>query len=306
MGSRHKRKREGEDSGSTTDDTSAEEDRKHKSSVKKHKKDKKKAKSEKKLLKEAKKYLKRQVQEGNKHNSEEDSVDVDYKITEIDSDSYFEKNPEFTAWLSQERGIFFNDLPSRAARQLFDDFVNEWNSKTLKKRYYAGISPSAARRSQHSWSIQGGGVGGATKLGMAAAFEEEQEARDTLKDASKVEKRRWKADQKMLLDELLPKPTGRDAAIEKRQLRKEEKSTRETSPDITHLPGGGDVLGGDDSFATAKAREQKKTAWKEREQRIKSEVANAKLREAEIKEQDSMAQFRALAARGPITIPKRA
>lgn len=42
--------------------------------------------------------------------------------------------------------------------------------------------------------------------------------------------------------------------MEARAGRREEKRAREESPEITKLPGGGNVMGGDDSFAAARAR----------------------------------------------------
>lgn len=47
---------------------------------------------------------------------------------------------------------------------------------------------------------------------------------------------------------------GREAKVEARIGRREEKRAREESPEITKLPGGGNVMGGDDSFAAARAR----------------------------------------------------
>ena len=42
--------------------------------------------------------------------------------------------------------------------------------------------------------------------------------------------------------------------MEARMDRKQEKLAREESPEVTKLPGGGNVMGGDDSFAAARAR----------------------------------------------------
>ena len=41
------------------------------------------------------------------------------QISNIDKDDYFVKNAEFTAWLRDQRGIFFNELESDQARSLF-------------------------------------------------------------------------------------------------------------------------------------------------------------------------------------------
>ena len=46
----------------------------------------------------------------------------------------------------------------------------------------------------------------------------------------------------------------REAKVEARVARREEKRAREDSPEITRLPGGGNVMGGDDSFAAARAK----------------------------------------------------
>jgi len=58
----------------------------------------------------------------------------------------------------------------------------------------------------------GGGLV-AAKLGMAAALEEEREAREGARDAERSEVRRWKVNQRAEMDEMLPKGTGRYAAL---------------------------------------------------------------------------------------------
>lgn len=42
--------------------------------------------------------------------------------------------------------------------------------------------------------------------------------------------------------------------LEKKAARREAVKARDGSPDLASLPGGGDVMGGDDTFAAAKAR----------------------------------------------------
>lgn len=46
----------------------------------------------------------------------------------------------------------------------------------------------------------------------------------------------------------------REAQLEQKAARREAAKEREQSPDISKLPGGGDIMGGDDSFAAAQAR----------------------------------------------------
>lgn len=75
--------------------------------------------------------------------------------------------------------------------------------------------------------------------------------------AQRQEQRKSARDQRELLDELLPKATGREAKVEARVARREEARARETSPDLAFVPGGSRGLmggGDDDSFQAAKAR----------------------------------------------------
>lgn len=46
----------------------------------------------------------------------------------------------------------------------------------------------------------------------------------------------------------------REAQLEKKAARREAAKERDQSPEINKVPGGGDIMGGDDSFAAAKAR----------------------------------------------------
>ena len=46
----------------------------------------------------------------------------------------------------------------------------------------------------------------------------------------------------------------REAQIEQRMARREAAKERDQSPELRKLPGGGDIMGGDDSFSSAKTR----------------------------------------------------
>ncbi len=47
----------------------------------------------------------------------------------------------------------------------------------------------------------------------------------------------------------------REAMLEKKAVRREQARTRGESPDLVAVTGGGNIMGGDDSFAAAKARQ---------------------------------------------------
>ncbi|KAH0675032.1 hypothetical protein KY290_024079 [Solanum tuberosum] len=74
------------------------------------------------------------------------------KFDELSKDDYFSKNNEFATWLKEKKKLFFSDLSSEAARDLFSDFVKEWNKGKLDIQYYEGIT--TAPRSSHAWNIK--------------------------------------------------------------------------------------------------------------------------------------------------------
>lgn len=74
------------------------------------------------------------------------------EIQEISSTDYFSKNNEFATWLKEEKRLFFSDLSSESARDLFSEFVAEWNDCKLESRYYEGIATGP--RTSHKWNIR--------------------------------------------------------------------------------------------------------------------------------------------------------
>ncbi|KAK3042637.1 hypothetical protein RJ639_000889 [Escallonia herrerae] len=74
------------------------------------------------------------------------------KIQELSSDDYFSKNNEFATWLKEKKDLFFSDLSSESARDLFSQFVKDWNNQKLESRYYEGIATGP--RTSHKWKIK--------------------------------------------------------------------------------------------------------------------------------------------------------
>lgn len=74
------------------------------------------------------------------------------EFQELSNDDYFSKNNEFATWLKEKKKMFFSDLSSESARELFSVFVKDWNSQKLESRYYEGIS--SAPRSAHNWAFK--------------------------------------------------------------------------------------------------------------------------------------------------------
>ncbi|KAJ8761759.1 hypothetical protein K2173_004569 [Erythroxylum novogranatense] len=71
---------------------------------------------------------------------------------ELTDDDYYSKNNEFATWLKEERKVFFSDLSSESARELFVEFVKDWNDQKLEDQYYEGISTGP--RSAHNWNLK--------------------------------------------------------------------------------------------------------------------------------------------------------
>ncbi|ONI11944.1 hypothetical protein PRUPE_4G136100 [Prunus persica] len=90
-----------------------------------------------------------------KHKSKHHKGDRHLKIEfqELSTDDYFSKNNEFSTWLKEEKDVFFSDLSSESARQLFSDFVKVWNKQKLESKYYEGIA--SGPRCAHTWKIKG-------------------------------------------------------------------------------------------------------------------------------------------------------
>ncbi|GMH10673.1 hypothetical protein Nepgr_012514 [Nepenthes gracilis] len=75
-----------------------------------------------------------------------------FELVELSMDDYYSKNNEFATWLKEERKLFFSDLSSEMARQLFSEFVEDWNHHKLEIKYYEGIA--VGTRTAHKWKIK--------------------------------------------------------------------------------------------------------------------------------------------------------
>lgn len=333
-------------SPSSASDSSSERKHKHKKHKHKHKKDKSKkhkhSSADKERLEAAKAYLEQVLKQGgsdataaaaaaavmsaqqkvsaasadrggddSKRRQQRAPKPKPPNVGDIKEEDYFSRAPEFTSWLLEDRGTYFNSLSGDESRALFKDFVEDWNGGHLALKYYQGLVQAPTKRTTHQWGFgrKTGGAGGGAKGGVASLLEDQQqqrqEARQSAREVQVVERRKWRSDQKELLDELLPKASGREAQVEKRMARREAARAREDSPEMMRVTGGGDVMGGDDSFAAAKAREATYNARRNQRDAARREQLTQKLSAAQAGEDAKMAQFRALLAHGPISIPKR-
>ncbi|CAG8525913.1 492_t:CDS:2, partial [Paraglomus occultum] len=111
----------------------------------------------------------------------------------------------------------------------------------------------------------------------------------------KKEAKDYAKTQEAVLDELLPKATGREAMIEKKKARNAH-YRREASPDLELDDDA--LLGGDDFNSRLAARDRAKAAREDRKQQYMAEKA-ANVREKIVayksKEQETMEMFRKIA-----------
>ncbi|KAG1666001.1 hypothetical protein FOA52_010099 [Chlamydomonas sp. UWO 241] len=310
------------------DKKSSREKKKHKREKKeksskdeKHKKDKHKGKDKHKskdkdkgddMLKAAKQFLKQQLSVGGGGAPgammppaaapaplPEEPAKFVAESQRITEDDYYTKATEFMAWLTDYRRLMFNDLTTEQQRKLFVGFVALWNAGRLPATYYAGMV-APAKRTAHVWGFAkgaGGGGGG----GMAGLMDDPS----SRGAADRGDRKKAAKEQRELLEEMMPRATGKEKMAEARMARREETRMRDASPDRAFLPGGGNMMGGDDSFAAAKAREANREAMQNNRRNVKREDVMARVQDAQAKEDAKMDQFRALLGQGPITIPKR-
>jgi len=83
--------------------------------------------SRRKALEQAKAFLQQNQNPGDKP----------VVLTSLD---FFARNPEFTLWLKEKRGLFFEDLSAAKARKKFESFVAARNKGALSEKYYKGLS----------------------------------------------------------------------------------------------------------------------------------------------------------------------
>lgn len=240
-------------------------------------------------MKEAKKILKR-------HREKEESNMLEIKasgrqVEKISTDDYFLKSSEFATWLKEDRGVFFSDLSSKETHEIFEVFVEKWNAGRLHPKYYDGIQQ--APRTNHNWAI---------KKSQQSSVIDEEEERALAKTRDKYEKKVFRKEHEAVLDEMLPKATGRERQMELKAIRREQARTREESPPETMRER--DIMGGGDDFQQRLAREK---ARREKRQSDKMAAYSEKRSVVEERESATMEQFKNLVnvAGGRITMPKR-
>ncbi|GKV29334.1 hypothetical protein SLE2022_221390 [Rubroshorea leprosula] len=158
MGSDRKSKEEKKSKKRATTYSSASEDegrsKRRRSGEREERKKRSDKKEEKKNKKSHKHRSGKEEKSKDKHKSKHHKGEDHLKngFQKLSSDDYFSKNNEFATWLKEEKNMFFSELSSESARELFSVFVKDWNNQRLELRYYEGIV--SGPRSAHNWKIK--------------------------------------------------------------------------------------------------------------------------------------------------------
>ncbi|XP_020203381.1 style cell-cycle inhibitor 1-A [Cajanus cajan] len=129
--------------------------KRHRTVEDEERKKRKREKKEKSKDKKSHKHSKEKSDKGkskDKHRSKHSKSDGHMGFQELSKDDYFAKNNEFATWLKEEKSVFFSDLSSESAHEMFSDFVKAWNKGKLDLHYYEGIA--SGPRTSHNWNIK--------------------------------------------------------------------------------------------------------------------------------------------------------
>ncbi|CAG8541789.1 14609_t:CDS:2 [Racocetra fulgida] len=245
----------------------------------------------------------------------------------ISEDDYFTKSAEFRTWLREKKDKFFDELSSEQARRYFKKFVSAWNKYKLNKKYYDGMRSSQLTSSEttrykwkhlkvnqheldeldtikHSVDRQTN-VKFASEVQIRSDMDQEDKERYE-RALRKKDRKNFQATHNMVLEELVPKATGKEALIEKKRARNNY-YRREASPDIELNES--DLMGGDDYESRntilicdygfrRKAQQRAKDSREQRKREYNAEKAanmQEKVNAYHSKEQETMEMFRQMA-----------
>ncbi|KAG5187645.1 hypothetical protein JKP88DRAFT_353648 [Tribonema minus] len=189
-----------------------------------------------------------------KHSKETEAREATVPSVKLTEDDYFVRVDEFSVWLLDHRRKRFEELSSKDAHKQFAKFCKEWNAGKLEPTYYSGAIPedkvAAAKKTQHSWgfvkrmtdrdkstlkaatnsiktdtAITKASAGGSTACAASHATNMVRPSvaprgggeGDTGGSRGHGRGGGLKAVHAAALDEIAPKETGRQAAIDKRR-----------------------------------------------------------------------------------------
>mmetsp|Transcript_13542 Transcript_13542/g.18744 ORF Transcript_13542/g.18744 Transcript_13542/m.18744 type:complete len:338 (-) Transcript_13542:139-1152(-) len=228
----------------------------------------------------------------------------------ISKKDYFNKSTEFRVWL-QARKKFLDDLSREKTNKLFEKFTSKWNSGSLPDNLYEGINRTQLESSaltKHKWSFVKK-LGDKEKFELARLRDDvdtdnqrqsfqanaltrtcdlpvssrgktgpmrKQETpydREMRRKTEKKERRDYQKHKDMVMEELVPKATGREALIEKRKQKGAYARAGAQRDDSVAAVPDSQLMGGSSDFHAAVARRNAYRAKKQQEKSLRLEQA---------------------------------
>ncbi|KAL7753145.1 hypothetical protein RI367_001598 [Sorochytrium milnesiophthora] len=182
---------------------------------------------------------------------------------QISEDDYYVKSTAFRMWLRDRRDLYLDELSSKDARHHFAKFVKRWNSGDLHEKYYEDkLQMHRDEGTRYRWKFAQDAEAAETarltgtqptashRHTTSAAEDDDQDARDRQRRHDRADRAAFKRTHTATLDELVPKETGRDALLEKRQQTREFHRARADRDDVDMVFADADLMGsrGDDDY----------------------------------------------------------
>ncbi|ORX86889.1 hypothetical protein BCR32DRAFT_264637 [Anaeromyces robustus] len=250
--------------------------------------------------------------------NEKDSLyeDALNSIPKISMKDYYNKNAEFQYWLRKKKKIYFSDLSTEKGKKYFKKVIKKWNNVELKEKYYEGnIKINNSERSTYKWNISKGSDNETLSNENKYGREKRQNSNEKTKFMTpeeydilqiereennknrymkeKQERKKFRKEQKELLDELVPKPTGREAMIDKRkQITAFHRANAEKDYDVEYSDS--ELMGGDDIRERIRQRDKMNQKREEMKLRKQAEL-NEKAAAYRKKEEETIKMFRKMA-----------
>jgi len=251
----------------------------------------------------------------NKNNSlYKDALD---KIPKISMKDYYNKNSEFQYWLKKKKHIYFSDINTEQGKKYFKKFIRKWNNVELSQKYYEGnLKISNSERTRYNWNISKDNNKEISTEKNEYIYDKKKyenenkrklmtpeeydllqiEREDNRKNEymrEKQERKKFYKEQRELLDELIPRPTGRESILEKRkQITAFHRANAEKDLDIEYSDS--ELMGGDDFKERIRQRNKINQKKEEMKLRKQSEI-NMKAEAYRKKEEETINMFRKIA-----------
>ncbi|KAJ3250800.1 hypothetical protein HK103_003169 [Boothiomyces macroporosus] len=217
----------------------------------------------------------------------------------IGRDDYERVKREFDLWVRIEKKKLLDELSEDKLWKLFD----KYNKKKLDQRYYSHpVLPMSQKAKEAIEALNERKLAKEKAKQIASRvsdldWDEEQEKKAVDRYEEKLERKRFRKEQEVVLEELVPKKTGKEALLEKKKtLTAYHKQEREVDPAMKDS----DIFGDDDfsnEILRQAAKEAQQKSKRMRIQKEKAEEMEQKKLERQKKEEQTIRMLKDIAAR---------